>query len=423
MSSGERALLHGRAYAELDRLGRDACIEDLAHHAARSADRRRAPEHLVEAGHLALERQAPALAAARYLEAARLLREDGARADDVEDRAVALAFRGAELAAGAGAVTLVDEALALLATPAPGAGGAVHRIRVAVLRARAAAARGDSAQRVAALDAVAGELGEVKDLALRGAAELELAEGLAGLGRAREALVRLRSAVETLSHGADAALYGRALCVLAESLARAALVDEAEQVVGRALTVAARLGDGVLRFGSLAAMAEVAESRGEILAAAARFQEAGEVAAAQGLLIQQARMAARAALASFVSGEFESASRHAAETSALARKVPAESLVRLGVVVAVAVGVVRVPDPGAIDELAAHAEFVVGHGTDFEAASALRVRAFGERASGRRAEARRSVARASQFAERAGLTALCALLRAEESLDSPVPAT
>jgi serine/threonine protein kinase/tetratricopeptide (TPR) repeat protein len=387
MSSGERALLHGRAYAELDRLGRDACIEDLAHHAAR------------------------------------LLREDGARADDVEDRAVALAFRGAELAAGAGAVTLVDEALALLATPAPGAGGAVHRIRVAVLRARAAAARGDSAQRVAALDAVAGELGEVKDLALRGAAELELAEGLAGLGRAREALVRLRSAVETLSHGADAALYGRALCVLAESLARAALVDEAEQVVGRALTVAARLGDGVLRFGSLAAMAEVAESRGEILAAAARFQEAGEVAAAQGLLIQQARMAARAALASFVSGEFESASRHAAETSALARKVPAESLVRLGVVVAVAVGVVRVPDPGAIDELAAHAEFVVGHGTDFEAASALRVRAFGERASGRRAEARRSVARASQFAERAGLTALCALLRAEESLDSPVPAT
>jgi serine/threonine protein kinase len=423
MSASERTQLHGRALAELERLGREACIEDLAHHAARAADRTRAPDYLVEAGHLALERQAPALAAARYLEAARLLREGGASAVDVEERAVTLAFRAAELAAGAGAVEHVDAALALLATPAPGADGAVHRVRVAVLRARAAAVRGDSALRVAALDAVASELGEVKDLALRGAAELELAEGLASRGRAREALVRLRSAVETLSHGADAALYGRALCVLAESLARAALADEAQHVVGRALTVAARLGDGALRFGSLAAMAEVAESRGEILTAAARFREAGEVAAAQGLVRDEARMAARSALASFACRELDAASHDAAETSALARKVRAESLGRLGVVVAVAVGVLRAPDPGACEELAAHAEFVVANGSDFEAASALRVRAFGERACGRVSDARRSIARASQYAERAGLTALCARLRTEESLDSPVPAT
>jgi hypothetical protein len=134
-------------------------------------------------------------------------------------------------------------------------------------------------------------------------------------------------------------------------------------------------------------------------------------------------MAARAALASLASRELDAASLYAAETSALARKVRAESLVRLGVVVAVAVGVLRAPDPGACDELAAHAEVVVATGTDFEAASALRVRAFGERACGRLAEARRSVARASQYAERAGWVALCARLRTEELLDSPVPAT
>jgi len=423
MSAGERSHLHGRAVVELERLGRDACIEDLAHHAARTADRRRAPDYLVEAGHLALDRKDPALAAARYLEAARLLRENGARGAEVDERAVALGFRAAELAAGAGAVATIDDALALLETPTPGSDGPTHRVRVAVLRARGAAARGDSASRVAALDAVAGELGEVSDLALRGAAELELAEGLASSGRARESLVRLRSAVETLSHASDASLYGRALCVLAESLARAALVDEAEQVVGRALTVAARLGEGGLRFGSLAAMAEIAESRGETVDAAARFREAGEVASAQGLAREEARMAARAALASLASRELDGASRYAAETTALARRVRAESLVRLGIVVAVAVGALRVPDPGACDELAAHAEVVVGTGTDFEAASALRVRAFGERACGRMEEARRSVARASQFAERAGWVALCARLHTEESLDSPVPAT
>ncbi len=422
MPRKDRAQFHARALAALERLGRDACVEDLAHHAARAADRRRAPDYLVEAGHAALERRAVPLAAARYIEAARLLRED----DPIEsaERAVDLAFRGAELAADTGAVALVDEALSLLEAPLHGLDCPTHRVRVALLRAQSAAARGDSARRVAALDAVARELADVHDLALRGAAELELAEGLAGEGRARESLVRLRAAVDTLALSANAAaLHGRALCVLAEALARAALVDEAQHAVARALTVAARLGDGALRFGSLAAMAEVAEAQGEILSAATRFRDAAEVAAAQGLGAEEARMMVRAALAALASRDLEAAARDASAASALAHKTKRESLARLGVVVSLATGILREPDPMACDELAAHVDVVVASGSDFEAASALRLRALGERAVGRDEAARRSAARAQQHAQRGGLAALAAQLRAEESLDSHRPAT
>lgn len=413
--------LHGRAVAALERAGADGSIDELAYHAARAGDRRRAPDYLIEAGRVAVGRQQPALAAAHYATAARLLCEDGE--DPTAERAVQLVLRSAELALEAGDPAQVLAALSLVAdAPLLQADGSL-RVRFAVCRARAAALRGDAPLRVAALEAVARELPLLDDPALRGEAELELSEGLAATGRAHEALVRLRSSVDTLALGGDPSMHGRALCMLAGALARAGLVAEAQHAVGRALALAARLGHGALRFGSLAAMAEVAEASGDYSSACERFREAGEVAAAQGLAYEEARMLVRAALTAFAARDLERAVTLGGEAATLARRQRREALAQLATAVALAAGLLRAPDPQKLAQLARTVEHVVVTGSDHDVAAASRLRAVAERATGHGAAASATFARAAQFAERAGMAALAAQIRAEESLDSPRSAT
>jgi serine/threonine protein kinase/tetratricopeptide (TPR) repeat protein len=415
--ASEVRLLHARAVAVLERAGSESPIDALAYHAARAGDRRRAPDYLVEAGRAAEARGEPRGAAMRYAEAAQLLREDGE--DPVGERAVQLAIRSAELSLEAGDA---EHALATLAAaagaPLAQTEGAV-RVRLAVLRARGAALRGDAQLRVATLEAVMRDVAVLDDLALRGAAELELSEGLVALGRSQEALVRMRSSVETLALGGDAALHGRALCVLAGALARAGLAGEAQQAVGRALAVAARLGHGGLRFGSLAAMAEVAEAQGDFVSAAQSFHEAGEVAAAQGLAHDEVRMGVRSALAALAARDLDAAATRASEAATLSRKQRRETLTNLAGGIVLAVGIARAPDAQTLALLARSVEGVLSTGTDLDAAVALRLRAFGERAFGQERAARATLAKAVHHAERAGMAALARQIRAEESLDSP----
>jgi|GEM_PF-893457 len=413
--------LHARAVTALERGGPESSIEELAYHASRAGDRRRAPDYLVEAGRVAEQRRDPRVAAARYAQAAQLLREDGD--DPTGERAVQLAIKSAELALDAGDAEQVVATLALVAdAPLVQTDGAL-RVQLAVLRSRAAALRGDGAQRVAALEAVARDLATLDDPGLRGAAELELAEGLTSSGRAHEALVRLRSAVDTLALGGEAALHGRALYMLAAALARAGLVVEAQHAVGRALALAARLGHGALRFGSLAAMAEVAEAQGDFASASARFHEAGEVALAQGLAHDEARMAVRSALAALAGRDLDGALARSGEAGTLSRRQRKDTLAQLAGGVTLAAGLMRKPDPQRFAQLARSVDGVLAAGTDLEAAAALRLRAIGERATGQDVAAKATLAKAIYHAERAGMMALSAQIRAEESLDSSGVAT
>ena len=413
--------LHGRAVSVLERAGVDSPIDELAYHAARAGDRRRAPDYLVQAGRVAVERQQLAAAAAHYAQAAQVLYEDGE--DPTAERAVQLAIKSAELALEAGDSAQVFSALALVAdAPLVQTEGSL-RVRFAVLRARAAALRGDAPLRVAALEAVARELAMLDDPALRGEAELELSEGLAATGRAHEALVRLRVSVDTLALGGDAAMHGRALCMLAGALARAGLVAEAQHAVGRALALAARLGHGGLRFGSLAAMADVAEANGDHPSACERFREAGEVAAAQGLAYDEARMLVRAALAALAAWDLDRATALASEAAPRARRQRREELAHLATAVGIAAALLRAPDPQKLAQLVRCVELVVATGSDLDAAAASRLHAVAERAAGHGLAATAAFARALQRAERAGMAALAAQIRAEEALDSPGGAT
>ncbi|MCZ7683154.1 MAG: hypothetical protein M5U28_31855 [Sandaracinaceae bacterium] len=68
---------------------------------------------------------------------------------------------------------------------------------------------------------------------------------------------------------------GRVLSVLASALARLDRGEEAQEAVSEALAMAARSGEGRLRYAALAAMAAVLEASGEPQAAIARCREGG----------------------------------------------------------------------------------------------------------------------------------------------------
>src|SRR5690606_22392427 len=128
-------------------------LERLAGHAARSTERRRAPEYFTRAGERALAEGDAARAARHWMEAASILREEQADAEAFE-----LVLRAADAALSSNANELAQQALAQLAQREVAPELAVRRaLLVARLAGRVLAPEGA----LAALEAVGGALPEV----------------------------------------------------------------------------------------------------------------------------------------------------------------------------------------------------------------------------------------------------------------------
>jgi len=273
LDEGESARLHARIVATLERVGAHETLEGLerlAEHAERSIDRRRAPDYRIRAAELALEiGERPR--ASRHLEAAaRVTRE--LSGDTGDEGAFDLGLRAADAALDAGAPALARPALdALVEAEARAEPGA--RVRYAILCARMARQELDAEGAVEALGRIEPLLASVGP-ALRDRARTLLARACVEQGATERGLEVLDAIIEE----AQGDRLGNALALRAIALARLDRLDDAEQGVNDALALAARLAAPTLRYASLAALAVLEESRGELASAAERFAEAAEVA-------------------------------------------------------------------------------------------------------------------------------------------------
>ena len=417
--------LHGRVLAVLERMrvSSDEHLELLAHHASRAADRRSAPEHLVQAAERASARGRSAVASRHYFEAARLLHEDG---DDPRgERAVDAAIKGTELALESRAPADADRILALLASTPSAHEDPEVQLRLALGLARLAMRAGAAKDARAALEPIAaGGLAAVGDALLRGRALLEL--GLAQLegGALPASLETLQRAAEQLASAESGVLHGTALSSLASALARAGRIEEAQRVASAALAVAARHGDSELRFASLGATAEVHEAQGELEAAAARYQEAGQVAHANGRSFLAARMAIRAAFASIDAGNEARAALLAEDALDLGRRHSDFASAALASAVLAALASLEAPISGAAEEaedraLAAVLEEVESLGRYADTARTLRLFSKVCRTRGARESAERYLRRALAVANAGGYAALASRIAADAGAPSP----
>ncbi len=342
LERSDRERLHTKIANVLERAEREPrTTEWLAYHAARSTDRRRAPDYLVLAADVAESRAAPEAAAQRLLEAIDILASDGD--DPTGERIAALALRAVPLAIQCGADRVAERVLAS-ARSATGA-RATSAVRGGLANAEAllALARGADADVIA----IAEREGS-SDLDPLDRARLGVLEGRArlALGEVQPAVAALKRAVASASRAADAVVEGRAQAHLADALARIERFEEAEHALGHVLALAARSAHPELRFVSLAAMGHVRDAVGDARGASARYREALEVASPAILEVELADVSIRAALAALRAGLDAEASTRAQEAIDLGRRRGLDVPVALGAAARAEVGRIGPADRG-----------------------------------------------------------------------------
>ena len=346
LDEDERGRLHDRILGALERAPGDISAAQLAYHAARGADRRRAPDYLrtaADAAERAGNTAAHSREAAEHcLTAVRILGEDALDTD--HERLVPLALRGLDLALTAYepglAGALVEELRKSLAEGDPDDAacllfaegrmvldrddphGVLALIRAAEAKPSADAAREPWPSRLALLEA----------RAYIGAGQLE---------PARESLERAAAGFGAMG---DTLQEGRALALRADIEARLGALDDARSSAARVLALAARHGDAQVRADSLAAMGAEREASGDHAGALDRFCEAIEVASHARLEKDAVALSLRAALAALrVRADAEAGTRaHTAMEGARRRKLEAALL--LGGAIQSAIAALNYPD-------------------------------------------------------------------------------
>ncbi len=404
--------LHGSIAAVLERHGAGADptgIADLAYHAARSVDRRRAPDYLARASEAALER-GDAPAAAEYLvEAARIVREEG---DDPDvERSVDFALRGSAMALASGAIDVAEAALDEADRSPFARTELTIKVRIALGRARVASRNERWTDAAAILDQAGESIEALTDDSLRGEALLTLGQVEFEAGRPEAGAAILGRAIETLGAAEADELVGVAWCRRAEALAWTGKFDEADAAVSAALAIAARLGSGRLRHRSLAAMGAVAEARGAMKAAADRFGEAAQVAEEEGAEASAARAHVSAAARRLDVDDPARAAVHAEEARRLGRRHQLSTVTHLATAIQGALAIADHPDASYVPGIVQAIDYLEGNGRTGAAAVALTMLARAHLALGDPPAAGRTLERAASLAGRAGHAPMEARLR------------
>jgi hypothetical protein len=342
----DRGRLHDRILGALERAPGEITASQLAYHAARGADRRRAPDYLraaADAAERAGNTAAHSREAAEHcLTAVRILGEDAMDTD--HERLVPLALRGLDLALTAYepalAHALVEELRKSLAEGDPDDAacllfaegrmvldrddphGVLTLLRAADAKGSGGGAREPWPSRLALLEA----------RAHIGAGNLE---------PARQSLERAAAGFGAMG---DTLQEGRALALRADIEARLGALDDARSSAARVLALAARHGDAQVRADSLAAMGAEREASGDHAGALDRFCEAIEVASHARLESDAVSLSLRAALAALrVRADAEAGTRaHTAMEGARRRKLEAAQL--LGGAIQSAIAALNYPD-------------------------------------------------------------------------------
>ncbi|AKF07033.1 serine/threonine-protein kinase PknK [Sandaracinus amylolyticus] len=415
LDAQEQRRLHARVVATLERIGAASTPEGmrrLAFHAARSFDRRRAPEYLEEVAAHAESRGAPGEAADALAEAARVLREEG---DDREgDRAVELTLRASRLAIQGGQVERARALLDELASSHGAHGRPATRIAIALARAEAAMRVDHAADALAALEEIDPALVQAP-VASRASVRLAAGRALIELGRTDDAIATLVEAVAAFREANDGAGRGHALAVLALAEARADRARAADDTAEEALAVAARLGHADLRYAALAAMGAAEEAAGDLRGAAARTREALEVATHAALEAELPVASLRAALASLRAGEGVEAAQRAEQAIRLARKRRLERIVLLGSAVQATIAVQEHPDASFVPAIVRAIDRLEALGRTGDAALAVELLALAHRALGDEGAASRARTRGADLARRAGWLSLAHTLERASS--------
>ena len=406
--------MHGRIVAVLERgkLDEPARLAELAHHAARSVDRRRAPEYLIQAAEAFQSAGNLRDTALRLAEAAALAEETPECGHDP----VELALRASDAALEASDPELAEHVLA----PHTGAAARqpAEQVRFAVARARALGRRDRWSDAAFALAQVSDAIDSLSDAPLRARALLEHGRAEIEVGRPEEAVALLDRA-QAIAGDSDVMVRGRALCWFGVALARKNQVEQADQAVAAALAVTARLGTGELRHLSLAAMAEAQAARGALGAAAARWVEAAEVAQKLGAFEEAARLDALAAVTLVEAGDESRAVPIAERAVREGRSHRASSAELLGLAAQGALAVQANPDPVWLPRIGAAVDRLEQMGRFGEASHAVQMLARAYRALGDSAEEAAALARAVELSDAGGHRAMAERLRRKIARASP----
>jgi tetratricopeptide (TPR) repeat protein len=401
MGDMELRRLHGSIAAVLERLGAasDADrISLLAHHAARSVDRRRAPDYLVRAAEHAESRGDLAHAAEYLSHAAKVIRES----DEDPDRGVTLALKATELALSGGAIEIAEAAIEEADRTTTARTEPDVKVRIALARARVFVRRERWSDAASTLDQVTDAIEALTDDGLRGEALLTLGRVEMEAGRPDSAAQILERAIENLSRAGADELAGIAHARAAMALARAGRFGDADDAVSSALAIAARLGSGRLRHRSLAAMGAVAEARGSFKSAAARYDEAAQVATEEGAEASAAHAHVLAALSCLELDDMARAAIHAESAHRLGRRHDLFSATQIATAMKGALAIIEHPDVAYVPAMVRAIERLEEAGRSGAAAIALTMLARAHLVLGDPGAARRTLLRAASLAGQAG---------------------
>jgi serine/threonine protein kinase/predicted ATPase len=394
--------LHGAIAAVLERTGAagDADrIASLAHHAARSMDRRRAPDYLIRAADHAEERGELGSAAEYLAHAAKIVRESN---EELGEDSVTLALRATELALSGGAIAIADAAIDEAERTTTARTEPAVKVRIALARARVAARRERWDDAASSLAQVTDAIETLADEGLRGEALLTLGRVEMEAGRPESAAAILERAIETLEKASEDDLSGVAHARAAVAFARAARFDEADDAVSSALAIAARLGSGRLRHRSLAAMGAVAEARGSMKSASARYREAAQVAEEEGAEASAARAHVLAAATCLENDDPAQAAVHAEAAHRLGRRHGLHSVTHLASAIQGALAIAEHPDVSYVPGIVRAIDQLEEAGRSGATAIALSMLARAHVVLGDSGAAQRTLERAATFASRAG---------------------
>ena len=358
LGEGERRRLHGRIAAVLERRGAATDplgVEQLALHTVHSADPRRASEYLVLAAEQARARGEPARAGLQYLEA---FDHIGKEPEAPPGRAADLLFEACQSILIAANGTLADRALVALVDwgrhADPGGGtrdgrsrgrshtategsrgvaGDASGLRLSVCRARLLNMQERWSEAIDAVGGVAARVEAEEDDRRRGELLRHCASVALAAGEIPTALGLFAEARQALAVLDGTEPMGATLALSAVALARAGRIEDAESAVNQALAVAARLGEGALRYQALLAMAEVADARRDAANAMIRFREAADVAQELGLVADQGRAAVSGAVVALMAGDEAQAESFLDASRRIVRGRALRSVAALGAVV------------------------------------------------------------------------------------------